>query len=52
MIDFHFVGERIVKALLKVRVISKKDQVSDGFTKTLGMQKLASLRDNLNLCRL
>jgi hypothetical protein len=44
-IDFHF-------RLLKVRIIVTKDQVAKGLTKALTMQKLASFKDNLNLCKL
>jgi hypothetical protein len=50
--DFYFVRERVAKLVLEVRIISTKDQVVDDFTKTLTMQKLASFRDNLNLCKL
>jgi hypothetical protein len=50
--DFYFVRERVAKLFLEVRIISTKDQVVDDFTKTLTMQKLASFRDNLNLCKL
>ena len=36
-IYFHFVRERVAKRLLEVRIISTKDQVANGFTKTLTM---------------
>jgi len=51
-IDFHFVRERVARKLLEVRLISTEDQIADGFTKALTMKKLASFRDNLNLCKL
>jgi hypothetical protein len=51
-IDFHFVRERVARKLLEVRLISIEDQIADGFTKALTMKKLASFRDNLNLCKL
>jgi hypothetical protein len=51
-IDFHFVRERVARKLLEVRLIPTQDQIADGFTKALTMKKLASFRDNLNLCKL
>jgi hypothetical protein len=47
-IDFSFVRERVVRGILEVRIISTKDQVANGVTKTLIMQK-SSFRDNLKL---
>ena len=34
-IDFHFIRERVANKKLEVQFISSKDQVADGFTKTL-----------------
>jgi hypothetical protein len=32
-VDFHFVRERVANKLLDVRLISKHDQIANGFTK-------------------
>jgi histone deacetylase 1/2 len=48
-IDFHFVRERVAQKLLEVRFISTSDQLADGFTKALPVNKLKKFRDNLNL---
>jgi histone deacetylase 1/2 len=50
-IDFHFVRERVAEKLLDVKFISTKDQVADGFTKTLGVKDLDEFKRNLNLSR-
>jgi histone deacetylase 1/2 len=34
-IDFHFVRERVADNRLDIKFVSSKDQVADGFTKTL-----------------
>ena len=39
-IDYHFVRERVAEELLDIKLISTKDQVADGFTKTLGVKDL------------
>jgi histone deacetylase 1/2 len=39
-IDFCFVCERVARKQLDVRFISSKDQIADGFTKTLCVRKL------------
>jgi hypothetical protein len=39
-VDYHFVRERVAKKLMDVRFIYTNDQVVDGFTKPLTMQKL------------
>jgi hypothetical protein len=51
-VDFHFVRERVAKKQLDIRFISTHDQVTDGFTKTLSLQKLVDFQQNLNLGRL
>jgi hypothetical protein len=50
-IDYHFVRERVAERLLDVKFISTKDQVADGFTKTLGEKDLNKFKRNLNLSR-
>lgn len=39
-IDFHFVREQVVEKLLEVRFVATDDQLADGFTKALTVQKL------------
>lgn len=48
-IDYHFVREQVTQKLLEVRFISSEDQVADGFTKALPVQRLSLFRRNLNL---
>jgi hypothetical protein len=48
-VDYHFVRERVARKLLQVEYISTKDQVADGFTKTLTVKLLVMFRNNLNL---
>nr|AAK55460.1 putative gag-pol polyprotein [Oryza sativa Japonica Group]AAP54977.1 retrotransposon protein, putative, Ty1-copia subclass [Oryza sativa Japonica Group] len=48
-VDYHFVRERVARKLLQVEYISTKDQVADGFTKTLSVRQLEMFRNNLNL---
>ena len=48
-IDFHFVRERVARKQLQVRLIPSKDQVADGFTKALPVQKFEEFKRNLNL---
>lgn len=49
---FHFVRERVAQKLLEVRFVSTNDQVADGFTKPLSVQKLREFQHNLNLSKL
>ena len=48
-IDFHFVRERVTKKQLQIRFIGSKDQLADGFTKALPVQKFIDFKYNLNL---
>jgi histone deacetylase 1/2 len=48
-IDFFFVRERVDARQLDIRFIYSKDQVADGFTKTLCNKKLVEFKHNLNL---
>lgn len=48
-VDFHFVSERVARNLLKVDFVPTGDQVADGFTKALTVQKLENFKYNLNL---
>ena len=51
-VDYHFVRERVARKVLDIRFISSKDQIADGFTKSLPTQQLEKFRCNLNLCKL
>jgi histone deacetylase 1/2 len=51
-IDFYFVRERVARKQLDIRFISSKDQIADGFTKTLCSKKLDEFKCNLNLSKL
>ena len=48
-IDFHFVRERVTNKLLQIKLIPTEDQLADGFTKALPVQKFEVFRSNLNL---
>jgi hypothetical protein len=48
-VDYHFVRERVASKFLKIRFVSIRDQVADGFTKPLTLRKLQQFRYNLNL---
>ncbi|XP_071679420.1 uncharacterized mitochondrial protein AtMg00810-like [Lolium perenne] len=43
-IDFHFVRERVANKKLRVKFVSSKDQVADGFTKALPVKNLHEFR--------
>jgi hypothetical protein len=51
-VDYHFVMERVARKQLEICFISTNDQVTDGFTKALSLQKFISFQHNLNLGRL
>jgi hypothetical protein len=51
-IDYHFVRERVARKQLEIRFISTNDQVADGLTKALTLQKFTCFQHNLNLDRL
>jgi hypothetical protein len=48
-IDYHFVRERVADKSLEIRFISNKDQIADGFTKSLPVERLNEFKRNLNL---
>jgi hypothetical protein len=48
-IDYHFFREQVAWKQLDIQFISKDDQVADGFTKPLGVQKFKWFKHNLNL---
>jgi hypothetical protein len=47
-VDYHFVRERVTNKLLEVRFVSTKDQIVDGFTKSLPVSKMHQFQHNLN----
>jgi histone deacetylase 1/2 len=49
--DFHFVRERVARRQLQIQFISTNDQVADGFTKALAIQKYEEFKNNLNLVK-
>ena len=51
-IDFHFVRERVANKLLDIRFIHSRDQVADGFTKTLPTRSFEDFKHNLNFMKL
>ena len=51
-VDYHFVRERVTQKLLDIQLISTHDQVVDGFTKPLTIQKLQDFWHNVNLYKL
>jgi hypothetical protein len=48
-VDYHFVREQVTRKQLNRRFISTKDQLADGFTKSMSAQKLLHFQHNLNL---
>jgi hypothetical protein len=48
-VDYHFVYDQVVKQHLDVRFTSTHDQIADGFTKALPLQRLQEFCGNLNL---
>jgi hypothetical protein len=51
-VDYHFVREQVTRKQLDIRFISTKDQLADGFTKSMSAQQLLHFQHNLNLSRL
>jgi histone deacetylase 1/2 len=47
-IDFHFV-RGVMRKQLEVRFVPSKDQVADGFTKSLPVRSFEEFKHNLNL---
>jgi hypothetical protein len=48
-VDFHFVRECVARKLLDIRLISSKDQLTDGLTKPLGKELFQQFQTNLNV---
>jgi hypothetical protein len=51
-VDYYFVRDQVVQKLLEVRFISIRDQIADGFTKSISQQQLLEFKRNLNLDKL
>jgi hypothetical protein len=51
-VDYHFIRERVARKQLDIRFVSTRDQVANGFMKTLPLPKLVEVQHNLNLGRL
>jgi EAL domain-containing protein (putative c-di-GMP-specific phosphodiesterase class I) len=51
-VDYHFVRESVLKKELEIDFILSKDQVADGFIKTLLVRLLENFKHNLNLVML
>jgi alpha-D-ribose 1-methylphosphonate 5-triphosphate synthase subunit PhnI len=51
-VDYHFVREEVSRKQLDIGFVSTRDQVTDGFMKTLPLPKLIEFQHNLNLGRL
>jgi hypothetical protein len=51
-IDYVSVHERVARKQLYIRFISTQDQLADGFTNVLSLQKLRDFQHNLKLGRL
>jgi hypothetical protein len=41
-VDYHFVRERVARKQLEICFISTNDQIADGFTKALSLQKFTN----------
>jgi hypothetical protein len=48
-IYYHFVRDKVTSKILRVRFISRKDQVTDILTKPLVSEKFTLLKSNLNV---
>jgi hypothetical protein len=51
-INYHFVREMVASKQLEIRTITSKDQIADGFMKTLSTQLMQNFQNNLNLIKL
>jgi hypothetical protein len=51
-IDYHFMRERVAIKQLVIWFISTGDQIADGFTKAMSVQKIKKFQYDLNLGRL
>lgn len=51
-VDYHFMRDRVEQKCLKIDFVSSKDQVDDGFTKTLPTRLVENFKINLNLTKL
>jgi hypothetical protein len=47
-VDYHFVRERVSSKLLEIDFVHFRDQVADGFTKTLLARQLELFKHNLS----
>jgi hypothetical protein len=48
-VDYHFVGERVMRQLLQINFVPIGDQVANGFTKAITVRQLENFKRNLNL---
>jgi histone deacetylase 1/2 len=51
-IDFHFVRERVLNKQLEIRFVPSRDQIADGFTKSLSVRSFEEFKYNLNIAKL
>jgi hypothetical protein len=41
-VDYHFIRDQVIRKFLEVRFILTRDQIADGFTKSLSQQQLCN----------
>jgi hypothetical protein len=41
-VDYHFIRDQVIRKLLEVKFILTRDQIADGFTKSLSQQQLCN----------